>query len=165
MNRPSIRVWRPATFILIGGLVLLISTLVGVYIVPHFKATTEVLLGKSLYHLWVADTEAERVQGLSGIEKLQPAGGLLMKFDSDSTWGIWMKDMKIPLDIVWLNQDKKVIYMVENVDPSMSTSTIFMPTRPARYVVELPAGTVRKDGISIDSAAAFNGSISGASQL
>lgn len=165
MNRPSIRIWRPATFLTIGGLVVLISVLVAVFIAPHFKPTTEVRLGKGVYHLWIADSNAERVRGLSGVERLQPHGGLLMDFQANNTWGIWMKDMNIPLDIIWLTKDKEVVYIEENVSPDLKTSKVFMPTRPTWYVIELPAGTVKKDGIERGMTASFNGKISGVSQL
>jgi uncharacterized membrane protein (UPF0127 family) len=79
-----------------------------------------------------------------------------MKFDSDDQWGIWMKDMKIPLDIVWLDKDKKVTYIVENASPELSTTKTFIPETPTRYVVELPAGTVNKAGINKGAVATFN---------
>lgn len=157
MNRPSTRIWRPATtYILIGGLVLLLVALVASYMISNFKPTTELRMGSGVYHLWVADTQDELAQGLSGVEELKPNGGLLMKFDSDNTWGIWMKDMKVPLDIVWLNKDKKVVYIVKNADPSLGMTKTFVPKDPARYVVELPAGSVEKAGIKTGVVATFN---------
>lgn len=165
MNRPSIRIWRPATFLIIGGLVVLFAVFVTLFITPYFKPTTEVRLGNGVYHLWIADSESERVRGLSGVDQLQQHGGLLMDFKANNTWGIWMKDMKIPLDIIWLSKDKEVLYIERDVDHTLGTSRVFMPVRPAWYVIELPAGTVAKDGIERGMKASFNGTISGASQL
>lgn len=112
------------------------------------KSATQVRLAGGTYHLWVADTEAERVQGLSGVERLDPNGGLLMKFDSDGQWGIWMKDMKVSIDIIWLDSNKKVVYIVKNASPALSTDKVFTPNSPARYVIELPAGSVDKAAIN-----------------
>ncbi len=162
MNRHSSFRWRPATtVILIGGLAALLIYAVVAYMVTHFQPTVQVRVGSGVYHLQVADTEAKRVQGLSGVAGLSPDGGLLMKFDSDSTWGIWMKDMKIPLDIVWLDKDKKVVYVVKNANPDLSTSVTFVPKTPARYVIELPAGGVDKAAIKIGTVADFNESAKG----
>lgn len=156
MNRPSSFSWRPqTTYFLIGGLVILLVALTVSYIARTFTPTTEVRLGSGVYHLQVADTEAELMQGLSGVEKLRPNGGLLMKFDSDSTWGIWMKDMKIPLDIIWLDKDKRVVYIVKNAAPELSTSQTFTPKTNARYVIELAAGAVDKAGIKTGMTADF----------
>ena len=157
MNKPSIFVWRPATtVILIVGVAALLVYSVVAYIVTNFRPTTEVRMGSGVYHLWVADTESERVKGLSGVDKLSTNGGLLMKFDTDGTWGIWMKDMKVPLDIVWLNKNKEVIYIVKNASPDLSTTTTFVPKSDARYVIELPAGGVDQSGIKTGMVATFN---------
>lgn len=157
MNRPSFRIWRPATtYILIGGLVVLLIALVASFAITTFRPTTEVKVGSGVYKLWVADSEAELVQGLSGVESLPKNGGLLMKFSTDDRWGIWMKDMKVPLDIVWLNKDKEIIYIVKNAQPSMSTNITFTPKEPARYVIELPLGSVENAGLKTGMIAAFD---------
>jgi len=162
MNKPSFVTWRPTTtWILIVGLVALLVYSVGAYIVTNFRPTTELRMGSGVYHLWVADTEAERIQGLSGVDKLSMNGGLLMKFDSDSAWSIWMKDMKIPLDIIWLNKDKEAVYIVKNASPELSTDTTFTPKKDARYVIELPAGGVDQAAIKTGMTATFNESNTG----
>ena len=165
MNRPSFRIWRPATtVILIGGLVLLLVALVASYMASNFKPTAEVRVGSGVYQLWIADTDAELTQGLSGVESLKSNGGLLMKFDGDGTWGIWMKDMKIPLDIVWLNKDKKIVYLVKNAHPSTSTDVVYSPKEPARYVLELPIGSIDKAGLKKGMVATFDENDAGGTQ-
>ena len=157
MNRPSFRIWRPATtYFLIGGLVLLLVALVASYAATNFKPTVELRMGSGVYHLWLADDDAERQQGLSGVESLKQNGGLLIKFDTDANWGIWMKDMKIPLDIVWLDKDKKIVYIVKNAPAESSTDVIYSPKEPARYVVELPVGSVDKAGLKKGMVATFD---------
>lgn len=157
MNRPSFLLWRPATtHILIGGVFVLLIALVVAYAVAAFKPTTRVQVGGGVYNAWVADTEAERIQGLSGVEKMSPGGGLLMQFDSDDKWGIWMKDMKIPIDIVWLDKAKKVVYIVKNASPETATSVTYTPLDEARYVLELTAGSVDKAGIHTGAIAQFD---------
>jgi len=156
MNRPSSFAWRPSTTkILVLGLAVLLVYSVGVYMVTNFRPTTELRIGSGVYHLWLADTEAKRVQGLSGVESLSPDGGMLFDFEEDKPWGIWMKDMKIPLDIIWMDQNKEVVYIVKNADPQLSTETVFKPKNKARYVVELPAGSVDNAGIKTGMAATF----------
>ena len=148
MDKPSIRIWRPATtYFLIGGLVALLVASVIAYMVSTFQPTTLVRLGSGAFQVWVANTEAERERGLSGVKELPKNGGLLMDFQTDAQWGIWMKDMYVPLDIVWLDSNKKVIYMVSDASPELSTTKIFTPKTPARYVIELPAGSIQKAGI------------------
>ena len=70
-----------------------------------------------------------------------------MVFDTEDRWGIWMKDMKTPLDILWLNSRKEVVYIITDASPELGTSTTFAPTDPALYVIELPAGSVKQAAI------------------
>ena len=163
MNRPSFITWRPATTrILIGGLVVLLISLVVSYVVSTFRPTTLVTAGSGTYRLWIADTDAELTQGLSGVPTLSMDGGLLMKFPYDNTWGIWMKDMEVPLDIIWLNEDKKIVYIVKNALPDLSTDVTFTPKEPARYVIELPAGSVDKAAIKTGTFVVFDENDDGA---
>jgi uncharacterized membrane protein (UPF0127 family) len=150
-------VWRPHTTVLLSiGIVLILTGIVVSFIVANFKPTTSVRLGSGVYSLWLADTEASRIQGLSGVKKLSPNGGLLMAYDTNDTHGIWMKDMKFPLDIVWLSEDKKVVYTVKNAPPQVGQLTIYQPKDQARYILELPAGSVDKAGIKTGDRAEFN---------
>jgi uncharacterized protein len=104
--------------------------------------------GSTTLNLAVADTAAEREQGLSGQPTLAQRHGLLFVFDDASQWGIWMKDMKFAIDILWLDDQWKVIHIEENVAPE-TYPQVFSPTIPVRYVVELPAGTVDQEEITI----------------
>lgn len=158
MDRLSSFRWRPqTTVVLLGGFTLVLVGLVIAYILSNFniKPTTEVQLGTGTFHLALADTEAAREQGLSGVERLNPDGGLLMQFDTDHQWGIWMKDMKIPLDIVWLDKNKKVVYIKERVNPDLGTSVTMQPKAPSRYVIELSSGSVATAGIHLGQQAKF----------
>lgn len=157
MDRPSIRIWRPATtYVLIGGLVALLVASVIAYMVATFQPTTLVRVGSGAYSVWVANTEAERIQGLSGVKELSKNGGLLMAFPEDGKWGIWMKDMYVPLDIVWLDSKKKVVHIVTDASPELSTTKTFVPKDLSRYVLELPAGSVQKAGIKRGMLADFS---------
>ncbi|MBN9397721.1 hypothetical protein BGO18_03990 [Candidatus Saccharibacteria bacterium 47-87] len=115
--------------------------------IAHSRPTVQAKLGEGEYVLLVASTEPQRIQGLSGVSKLDPNSGLFMDFKTDDTWGIWMKDMRIPLDIVWLDKDKKVVYIVQHAQPETPVKTIYRPLQPTRYVLELPAGSVKRSAI------------------
>ncbi|MFZ1301141.1 MAG: DUF192 domain-containing protein [Candidatus Microsaccharimonas sp.] len=157
MDKLSLIRWRPhTTLILIFGAV---SILIGLFIsitVTAFRPTTEVRLGSGVYALWVANTDADREKGLSDTDSLDVNGGLLMEFDTDRTHGIWMKDMNFPLDIIWLDKNQKIIYIVKNAPPEVPVSTIYRPKEAARYVIELPAGSVQGAGIKTGQIAEFN---------
>lgn len=156
MNKSSHFSWRPTTtFILLAGFFVILIAMVVAYVTTNFKPTVAVNLGSGAYKVWLADDDGERSQGLSGVSSLETNGGMLFDFQEDKHWGIWMKDMQIPLDIIWLDADKAVIHIEEDVDPSLGTDQIFHPKTPARYVLELRAGSVSKAGIKLDQIARF----------
>ena len=125
------------------------------FIVTNFQPRTDVQIGSGDFSALVATDDVSRQAGLGGITKLNPNDGLLMAFPSDDTWQIWMKNMKVPIDIVWLNSNKEVIYIVTNASPDLGTSKVFKPLDKARYVLEIPAGAAAQDGIKVGASAQF----------
>ncbi len=143
--------WRThTTVLLVVGFVLILVAIFAAYMLKNAQPKVSVRLGDSgVYTLRLADTDRLRVQGLSGVTELAPKDGLLMVFERDDYHGIWMKDMNVALDLVWLDADKKVVSYIRDVPPEVGTDEVFTPKKPSRYVIELPAGTVKQDGISI----------------
>ena len=86
----------------------------------------------------IADSSAERQQGLSGVTSLGEQEGMLFIFDQSDRYGMWMKDMVIPLDIIWIDVEQKIIHIEENVQPDTYPKTFSSPM-PARFVLEVPA--------------------------
>ena len=104
---------------------------------------TMYLNGKS-FHVTIARTQVEREKGLSATTSLSDKEAMVIVFPENSQSRIWMKDMKYPIDIVWLNDAKQVVYMVANAQPSSYPKTIYASPVPARYVIEFSAGTIAK---------------------
>ena len=149
--------WRPSTTaILITGVLVVVIAAAVAFMVTTFRPTASVKLGGGAFSLWIAKDEPSRITGLSGVDSLKPNGGLLMAFATDETWGIWMKDMKVPLDIIWLNEAKEVVYIVKNASPELGETKTFQPKTASRYVIELPAGSVQKYNINVGHRAEFD---------
>ncbi|MCI0615855.1 DUF192 domain-containing protein [bacterium] len=96
----------------------------------------------------IADTQAKQTQGLSGRQFLPAETGLLFVFDTLAPHGVWMKDMKFPIDIFWLDEAYAVIDMEENISPA-TYPEIFTPQSPAKFVLETNAGSANKYSIEI----------------
>ncbi len=151
------RLWRThTTFILIAGLVSLLIASVVAFVVTTFEPRLPVKLGVMTYQVKVADDEASRLKGLSNVSHLRADEGMLFVFPNEATWGIWMKDMEIPIDILWLDSQGKVIHIVKNASPDIGTSQTFSPKKPARYVLEIPAGSVDKNKFKVGAIAEFD---------
>lgn len=144
------------SWILVTFALALVGAAAYYILLPQLQPHTTVRIGDGVYKTRVATTEEDRTKGLSGTAKLHEGDALLLVFDRESEWSIWMKDMKYPIDIVWLNKDKKVVHIVKNAPPESYPYESFVSKRPAKYILELPAGTVEKKSIIIDSQAAFD---------
>ncbi len=156
MDRHSSFRWRPrTTMLLLGGFAVVIVALVVSYVSANFRPTVAVTVNSGVYNVWLADDDTERTQGLSGVDKLSINGGMLFDYITDDMCGIWMKDMLISLDIIWLDANKKVVYLKENVSPQQGTSTVMRPKGLCRYVLELPAGSVKNSGIRVGQQVKF----------
>jgi uncharacterized protein len=107
-------------------------------------------LGESVFDLQVAHTASTRQRGLSGRSYIAPREGMLFSFQEDNTHGFWMKDMKIPIDIIWLDSTFTVVHIESDITPGTYPQT-FYPTKPARYVLEIASGGASRNGIKIGS--------------
>lgn len=102
----------------------------------------------------VADTPEERIKGLSGRESLDENAGLLFVYDQPGIYGIWMKDMKFPIDVVWLDENYRVVDIVYDIQPD-SFPEVFEPSKPALYIFEVNAGFASANGIKADDMLEF----------
>ena len=94
----------------------------------------------------VSDTSSSRELGLSFRKEMQIGEGMLFVFDTPGKYGFWMKDMNFPLDIIWLDKEGRVVYLVDSVAVSTFPG-VFMNDPQAKYVLELNAGVASKLGI------------------
>ena len=102
----------------------------------------------------IADTPEARTYGLSGVESLPSNSGMLFIYPVAGQHGIWMKEMQFDLDILWLDDDGKVVELVKNAprpEEGQLPATVYTNSVPARYVLEVPAGTADALGIALET--------------
>ena len=100
----------------------------------------------------VANTILSRQKGLSGKEELKENEGMLFVFGSSQPRRFWMKDMLIPIDIIWINEGE-VVGFEKNVQPEPEVSVGNLKTYsspiPLGIVLEVRAGVVDELGIEV----------------
>lgn len=96
-------------------------------------------IGETSIKLEVANNGITRANGLSNRIKLDEDRGMIFVFVENEQPGFWMKDMKFPIDIIWINENLKIIEVHKNISPS-TYPTVFYPASPIKYVIEVPAG-------------------------
>ena len=94
----------------------------------------------------IADDDAQREKGLMFRRHLDENHGMLFIFAGEEPRSFWMKNTWIPLDIIYLNGNKRVVKIWENTTP---LSEISIPSeKPAQYVLEVNAGFCARYGIT-----------------
>jgi len=113
-----------------------------------FKFSEPAMLGGQQIWLEKAETDKERIKGLSGQKGLAPNQGLLFVFPTPGLYSIWMKDMLFPIDVFWLNENLAVIHIEERLTPE-SFPQGFVSAEPASFVLEMIAGSAERLGIEL----------------
>lgn len=134
------------------GLLLLGAWLIGATL---SKPKTTVIINSTAIKAVVVKSGADMKKGLGGVENLNKGQGMLFVFQSDAIHPFWMKDMLISIDMIWINSAKKVVYIKSNVSPETYPAQ-FASTEPARYVLEVPAGTAQEARIRVGQTAQFD---------
>lgn len=90
----------------------------------------------------------EQERGLGGLDSLPTDQGMLFSFKESDLYAFWMKDMRFPIDIIWVGANLVVVDIAKDVPPG-SYPAIFRPRAPALSVLELNAGSAERYGVNI----------------
>lgn len=98
----------------------------------------------------LAVTDEARAKGLMFREKLLADQGMLFVFEADGYHSFWMKNTLIPLDLLWLDAARRVVHIEADVPPCCEDPCpTYGPKIPARYVLELKAGSAAALGVKL----------------
>ena len=96
----------------------------------------------------IADTQSKRKNGLSGRLGLSQDQGMLLVFENSDTYGIWMKDMNFPIDVMWIDEKSRIVDIKKYARPS-SYPEIFSPRIKSLYILEMSAGFAERTDIKV----------------
>jgi len=119
---------------------------------PAAAGPRVVLPSGAVYRVELARTPEETSQGLMFRESLAPRAGMLFLFRSPDVRPFWMKNTMIPLDIIWLDAEGRVVYISANTpvckaDPCPS----FDPKVPSVTVLEIAGGLAKTEKVEVGS--------------
>ena len=101
----------------------------------------------------VARTDVARARGLMFRDHLDEREGMLFVFEVPRRYGFWMKNVPIELDIIWLDAEGRVVWIVRNAPPCVAEPCpMYVPDAYASYVVEVAGGFVAKHGVALGDA-------------
>jgi uncharacterized membrane protein (UPF0127 family) len=119
--------------------------------VPTMTSTiSSISFGTTTVTVEVANTNDARECGLSGRTGLADGSGLLFLFDTPGNYGFWMKDMLFDIDIIYIDASSTVVTVDSHVPAAsyqLPKPTVFYPSAPVSYVLEVPAGYAKAHDI------------------
>lgn len=139
-----------AIFILIPVLILLILGIVFYNLYKFTQPTAEIKGHK--FQLLVAKSDKDKQIGFSKYKNLPEDKGMIFVFDKADFYPFWMKDMKFPLDIIFIKENK-IVTIYKNLP--ISNLSIYPPTEASNRVLEINANLSKKYGFSIGDSVTF----------
>ena len=111
---------------------------------PFVRGKLEIVSGKKrhLFVVELAQTLGQREQGLMERKSLPLNTGMLFLFDNTEIQHMWMKNTFIPLDMLFADKNGRIVTITHNTEPQ--SRKIISSRVPARYVLELRAGTAAR---------------------
>lgn len=104
----------------------------------------------------IAADDQMRAQGLMYRDRLDPGRGMLFVFPRDDVFSFWMKNTRIPLDMIWIDVNRRVAGIQENVPPCrVEDCPSYGPGVIARYVLEVGGGEAAKHGLKVGDSLQF----------
>ncbi|HET7147792.1 MAG TPA: DUF192 domain-containing protein [Candidatus Nitrosopolaris sp.] len=106
----------------------------------------------------LALTQDQQTKGLAVKNHMNESEGMLFVFQQPSRPSFWMKDMKFPIDILWLGANRSVVYIVPNLQPCPSQGNCpgYAPSRDSLYVLETTAGFSHRHNITVGTQTNFH---------
>jgi uncharacterized membrane protein (UPF0127 family) len=117
-----------------------------------FDSATILRIGDGVFRTQVIKDSNNSGDILSKISKIESDQAFLIIFNSSDKWKMDTKNMKVPVDIVWLSEDKRVVHIVKDAKPNDPAVT---PKVKAKYIIGLSSGMVEKKTILVNHMAVF----------
>jgi uncharacterized membrane protein (UPF0127 family) len=119
------------------------------------KVTITTKEGREItFQVEIADTPTKREMGLQYRRELADGKGMIFLFPSESLQSFWMKNTPIPLDMIFISRDRKIVGIVEQTAPfSLDPRSVSVPSQ---YVLEINGGLSKRRGIGAGDTIRFD---------
>ncbi len=98
----------------------------------------------------IANTDQLREQGLMHRDHLPPDRGMLFVFEREQIWAFWMKNTLIPLDVIWMDSNGRIVDVAENMQPCKTAPCpLYYPTHVSLFALEISAGRYAEEGLQV----------------
>lgn len=117
---------------------------------PQQSLVLETQKGDVELKVEVADSEGERERGLMERKEVKAGEGMWFVFEDEAPRSFWMKNTLVPLDIIFFDNQKKVVSIVDNMEPcKVAECPGYASDIPAMFALEVPAGFAAENGLKL----------------
>ena len=134
----------PWLIAVIVAVLVLVASAVGWYWLSDDQI---VEIGGTTYRAEVVDSPRARAKGLSGRKSLDENRAMLFEFSDSDFHSFWMKDMQFSIDIIWMDEVRRVVHVERGLQPDEPPHRSYRPGKKAKYVLEVAAG--QADNVAI----------------
>ncbi len=137
--------------------VVIFILLISIFIYIKFNSNkNKICFDKNCFKIELAQTNEELSNGLMFRKSLDKNSGMLFIFPEEDFYRFWMKNTLIPLDIIWINSDKEIVFIKHNAQPCLEKNCeIFTPNKKVKYVLEINSGIAEEIGLEIGDEVEF----------
>jgi uncharacterized membrane protein (UPF0127 family) len=111
-----------------------------------------------IVHVDLAITSDQQEKGLSIKNSLNDSQGMLFPFDKPGDYAFWMKDMKFPIDIIWISPGYKIVHIEKNLQPCIFFlfCPSYSPHADSKYVLEVNSNFTTRNNITVGDSVYIN---------
>ncbi|MGN6628953.1 MAG: DUF192 domain-containing protein [Candidatus Nitrosocosmicus sp.] len=120
--------------------------------------TSYVKIKSLVIYVDLAITPDQQAKGLSIKNSLNDSEGMLFPFDKPGDYSFWMKDMKFPIDILWIDTNNKIVHIEKNLQPCIFflLCPSYSPHSNSKYVLEINADLTTRNNITVGDSVYIN---------
>ena len=113
------------------------------------RSAVAVLPSGAEFGVELAVSAQERSRGYMFRDEVGPREGMLFLFETTGHHAFWMKNCRVPLDIVWLDEAFRVVHIAHGQKPCPEAGHCpqILPIKAARYVLEVAGGTAKRENL------------------
>jgi hypothetical protein len=131
-------------------LIIILATITGLFFYWRSQKKGKVCFKDNCFDVELAITQEEKMLGLMFRKSLARNRGMLFVFKEEEMSSFWMKNTLIPLDIIWINENKEAVFISENTQPCKEDfCPSIAPDKKAKYVLEINSGLSKEIGLKV----------------
>lgn len=123
---------------------------------PQADRGTVTLPNGTVYAVEIPRTPEARERGMMFRSTVPPRTGMLFVFNATGRYAFWMKNCLVPLDLIWLDESKRVVAILPEAPPcTADPCPIYQFDVPSRYVLEIAGGAAKRESLTVGQTLKF----------